>query len=69
MQAPQIIEALNKYKQSITSSERSITEYDRGSYNGLEIALALVESRPAFLLDSNNKLNSSDIEKYPEYFF
>lgn len=67
MQTPEVIKAIDKYKEDIMSGNL-ITDYDRGSYNGLEIALALIEGRPAFLLSSDNKLRSSDIEKYPEYF-
>lgn len=43
-------------------------EYEWGFYNGVEIALALMENRPAFYLDKEGKYNPHDIEKYPEHF-
>lgn len=43
-------------------------DYEWGFYNGVEIALSMIEDRPAFYLDKAGKYNKYDMESYPEYF-
>lgn len=43
-------------------------EYSWGVCNGIEIALALLEERPHFLIDKYKQYNSLDKERFPEYF-
>lgn len=43
-------------------------DYEWGFYNGVEIALSMIEDRPAFYLDKSGKYNKYDMENYPEYF-
>ena len=43
-------------------------DYEWGFYNGVEIALSMLEGRPAFYIDKEGKHNPQDVANYPEYF-
>ncbi len=67
MQIFEITQSIKKYKSSIFPKE-TFTDYERGYYNGLEVTAAMIENRPAFLLNKHNKFNQTDIDNYPEFF-
>lgn len=44
------------------------TAADKDVCNGVEIALAIIENRPAFLLDINKQYTREDMINHPDYF-
>ena len=44
------------------------SDYDFGLCNGLEMALAMLEKRPFFLVDKDKLYSKYDVEKHPEHF-
>tara|TARA_B110000908_G_scaffold166475_1_gene217681 strand:- start:801 stop:1010 length:210 start_codon:yes stop_codon:yes gene_type:complete len=68
MQIPKVIDNIKKYKHNTRDFKVPTSEYDRGLYNGLEIAQALIERRPSFLLNKDNTFDKIDVEAYPEFF-
>lgn len=67
MQISEIKKVLSTYKNT-GAPKKDYTNYERGYYNGLETAAAMLDDRPAFLLNMHNEFNKGDIEAYPEYF-
>ena len=43
-------------------------DYNWGLFNGLEIALAVIEDRPAFMIKKDKSYSKYDLEKNAEYF-
>lgn len=63
------IEQIKTYKEVLlTNTAVPLPDEVLGMVNGLEMALALLESRPTFYLDKNKKFNTEDIKNYPDYF-
>lgn len=62
-----VLDKLVRYKDHLLCDGKFDT-YDQGLVNGLEIALAMIEERPAFFVDINKKHSDNDIKSYPEYF-
>jgi hypothetical protein len=62
--------ALKKYKDLLNSKDKESFEndYNHGFYNGLELALSLLEERPVFYKNLNKQFRKEDMLKYPEYF-
>jgi hypothetical protein len=52
----------------LNSKEEFDNDYAWGICNGIELALSLLEERPAFLVDKKKQHNNYDINSYPEYF-
>ena len=64
-----IVAMLKKYKQIVAAAEGPFeTDHQWGVANGLEIALSLIEERPAFYITKDKKYNEYDIRTNPEYF-
>ena len=64
-----VIEMINYYKDVYLDDPSSFEDdYAWGLCNGLEIALAILEERPAFYIDKYKRYDKYDIENNPEYF-
>lgn len=62
-----VLKAIKIYRDAMIS-EGTWSEHDQGMYNGLELAVSLMESRPAFYKDTEGKNRPEDVENHPEYF-
>ena len=43
-------------------------EEEMSMYNGMEMAMAIIERRPTFFLNINKDYNKRDMEKHPDLF-
>lgn len=61
---------LTRYKEWMLNNPDTPFEsdYELGLYNGLEIALSVLESRPFFLVDRRKRYNKEDIKEHPDHF-
>lgn len=65
----QVKKSINTYKKLfLGDSEDFHSDYSRGFFNGLELALSLIEERPAFYVNKEKQFCKEDLENYPEYF-
>jgi hypothetical protein len=62
-----IIVQLEEY-QVLLKVDKESGVYSQGLYNGIELAIALMEERRAFYIGKNGEHSAKDMKDYPEYF-
>lgn len=65
-----LLNLIKKYKRLYLQDKKEFTnDHEWGVYNGLEIAQALIEDRPAIYIKKDKTFYEYDINNYPEQFF
>lgn len=71
MDTDELVDVIETYKRMVVvdyEEQEELSDYGHGLHNGLEMALALIENRPAFHIKKNMQYHKHDLESYPEYF-